>query len=358
MVSKDRNIELQHHIPIIIVNWNGYTDTVECIDSVFNLSYPDFKIYLVDNGSEAGEGRKLADRYSGESKIEVILSDENMGFTLANNFVVDRLIDTNITYIALLNNDTVVDEDWLSNLVRSAESNAAQVISSKILDYNDHSILDNAGHRMLNTGEVIPIGHGEPSSHYQENFKNLGSCAAGALYHMDMVRQIGFFDTYFSTGYEDAEFGMRAFLTGNACIFEPSAVVYHKFGSSIKKVFNANYVSMIQRSIWYSYFKLMPWPVVMVSLPFILVKVFLFTVFNLIFWRPRHLKMYWRSLRDVLWTDRVKLANSRRAFHQSFPIISSWKVLTSQTFFLFFDLKRFVDFYLKGKPSAWDQYGS
>jgi GT2 family glycosyltransferase len=111
--------------------------------------------------------------------------------------------------LVLLNNDTVVAEDWLDQLVSFAERTQADLVSSKMVQYYDRQLMDNAGHYLLPTGEILPIGFGKSIDRYGRSFKNRGPCAGAGLYRWDMLRQIGLFDDYFSTGYEDAELGLR-----------------------------------------------------------------------------------------------------------------------------------------------------
>ena len=139
-------------------------------------------------------------------------------------------------YIALLNNDTHLDPDWLKNLAESAQRNQADIIGSKIINYYKQDTLDNVGHTLLNTGEVMPIGAGEPAARYTTCRENWGVSAGACLYSTRMLENIGLFDPYFQTGYEDAELGVRAKILGYKCVFEPTAVVYHKVSQSVKKI--------------------------------------------------------------------------------------------------------------------------
>lgn len=315
-----------------------------------------FIVYLLDNGSDLSEGQTLQRDFGGHPKIKLILSESNIGFAKGNNLVLDQLLGEDLQYVALLNNDTEVDPDWLGAMVRTAKEQRAQVVASKLIKYSNRSAMDNAGHHMLNTGEIIPIGHAAPIEQYNGTFKNLGSCAAATLYDFQMIHHIGFFDPYFSTGYEDAEFGVRAYMAGYSCSYAPDAIVYHRMGAAIKKVFDISYAEMIQSAIWYTYLKLMPWQVILVSLPFILVKQISLTIMNLLFFRGRYTIVQFRALARIFCRDFHAIRDARRAFADF--RLRSWKeVLKAQTFFLRYDFKRFIAVYLKGADSALDRYG-
>lgn len=344
-------------IPVIIINWNGFQDTVECLTSLLRSSNVKFKIHLVDNGSDQEEGARLKEKYREESRVVLHVLQENLGFGKANNYVLEKLLDKNPQYVALLNNDTTVDPHWLNNLVQTAESEGAQMVSSKMLDYWQPDHIDNLGHQMLNTGEIIPIGHGEPADSYRPPLHNLGSCAGATLYDFKMLKKIGFFDPFFTTGYEDAELGLRAVLAGYTSVLAPNALVFHKGGQSIKKIFNAQYAQMIQVSIWYTYFKLMPFMVIFISLPFILLKTFLLSIINILFMRVNYLEIQWRALYLTFFKHWKEIQKKRKDFYSVTAVISPWKVLSRQRFFLWYDLKRFYQIFVKGKKSALDQYG-
>ena len=260
-------------------------------------------------------------------------------------------------YIILLNNDTVVEPDWLSKLIESAKQNQADIVSSKMIDYYERHKMDNAGHLMLNTAEVIPVGHGASVQDFTETIENLGACAGAGLYSSKMLKELGIFDEHFSTGYEDAEIGIRAMVLGYKCIFEPKAIVYHKMGRSVKKIFNYDYSLSIQKHILYSYFKLMPIGVILITIPSFLFKYFSMLMIDLIFWRPKYLKIMFQSLKETFVDDFRIIRKARRDFMDNHSPVSSIEILKKQTFFLLFDIRRFYKYFIQNKHSAFDTYG-
>ncbi len=347
----------QPYVPIIIVNWNGIEDTRKCLDSVLRTNYANYHIFLVDNGSDDGEGELLKRSLQAVDRIEVITLEKNIGFAKANCHVFENYVGPNVKYLALLNNDTEVHPDWLGEMVSCAQKFHAHVISGKIINYFDRTLMDNAGHQMLNTGEIIPIGHGKNAALYHHSFENMGSCAAGTLYRVDMLRDLGFFDPFFSTGYEDAELGVRAVVAGYRCVFAPQSVIYHKMGSSIQRVFDIEYAVMIQEAIWYSYFKLMPPLVICLCLPLILLKQILLLILNIVFWKPIQLQVQTAGWRATVKNYR-KIIDARNHFFHNRYTMGSGYILRRQVFFLRYDLKRFVHVYLKRRKSALEQYGA
>lgn len=354
----DKLIFSSQEIPIIIINWNGVEDTLECIDSVLNSSYTNYKIYLIDNYSSDDSSIRFKNRYRDNLKVKLIFNKLNLGFTKATNVLLKNILDSdNIPpYVVLLNNDTIVQVGWLYNLILAAKNQSAAVVSSKMIDYHDHTKMDNAGHRMLNTGEILPIGHGRNPNDFNQSFENWGACAGACIYSTKMLKEIGLFDEYFQTGYEDAELGVRAILTGNKCIYEPKALVYHKMGSSIKKVFGYDYALSIQKNVLYAYFKLMPFNILALNFPFFIARYLFIILVQLLFFRIQHSFLLVQALWEVLFVERKKVIRSREAFIPKIKL-SSFEIGRRQTFFLFNHLQRFYHYFILLKPSALDAYG-
>ncbi|MFK7981491.1 MAG: glycosyltransferase family 2 protein [Saprospiraceae bacterium] len=346
-------------IPIIILNWNGFVDTKACLSALMKQTAKNFKIYLVDNGSTDGSSDKLSRQYENNSKVQLIFNKKNLGFTKGNNRILSKYIlpNKNYEYVILLNNDTIPTKNWLENLIYAAKANQASIVSSKMVDFFEPHKMDNAGHMMLSTGEILPIGHGELVTAYERGFDNMGASGGVALYSTQMLKTIGIFDEHFDTGYEDAEFGIRAFITGYKCWYEPTAVVHHKMGQSIKKIFDYDYSLTIQKNILYSYFKLMPLPILIINVPFLLLRLLALLVVSLLFLRLKYFKILFRSLKETLFNDYNTIKKARNTFFDNHTLINTSDIIRKQTFFLWFDLKRVYKFFFQGKLSAIDSYG-
>ncbi len=343
-------------IPIITLNWNGLSDTLECMEAVFQQSYQDFLVYLVDNGSKGDDAQILQEKFGTHPKVKLVLNDENLGFTKGNNVIMRQLIQEDFEYIALLNNDAFPHKDWLKNLVESAEQHQAGMVATKMVSYFNPQQLDNVGHKMLNTAEIIPIGHMEPVEDHLEVQENMGACAGAVLYSVSMLRDIGVFDEYFETGYEDAEIGVRANVLGYKTIFEPTAIVQHKISQSVNKIRDYEYVKKIQLNIFYAYFKLMPLGVLLINFPSFLFKYGSVLIIDILFFRWSFLKIMLDSIYTTITSERPTILASRRKFMQKHKPISSFKILKKMDFFLWFDIKRFVKFVLLRQKTTFEKY--
>ena len=339
-------------IPVIIVNWNGWDDTLECIESTVKTIDINYHIHLIDNGSDNNEGHKLSTLYRDIAQVTVHQYDQNYGFTGAHLKIWNELLcHQDHTHIALLNNDTTVDPQWLYQLHQMAIAKNCGITCAKMIQYYDRSIMDNAGHKMLNTGEILPIGHGEPIGSYTQSFKNMGGCGGAVLYSTNMIRKIGFFDDYFSTGYEDAELGLRAIVSGYESWYAPDAIIYHKGGQSIKKVFNEAYSTMIFTAILYSYFKNLSLIDLIINFPFLIFKYFCIVIIDILTLRWKYLRIMLRSVYNT-----IRDARYIRQKRTQIPP-SKVGVTTQFDFFLWFDIKRFIRLALQSeRKSAMDTY--
>ena len=335
-------------VPVLVINWNGIDDTIQCINSLLNQSYEKIAVYVLDNASKNQEGQKIAQYYQEKSNVHFYQSEKNLGFTKGSNYLYSKIKEADFDFIGMLNNDAFAEKDWIEKMVQFATSENVDVISCKIYNFFDETKLDNIGHQMLNTGEIIPIGFESNSDRYQNSFENMGSCAGATLYRDSMIKQIGLFDEFFDTGYEDAEFGVRAKILGYKCAYCPDAKVKHKISQSLSKIMDESYLSTIQLNIFYSYFKLMPRAFIFFNMPFFFMKYAAVLIIDIIFRRHYYKAIMTTAIKETR-TRFPEIMRARKAFHDKHRTISSWKIFKMMRFFLIFDIKRFYKHILKSE---------
>lgn len=217
-------------VSIIIVNWNGLKFLHECLPSISAQSYTSFEVIMVDNGSTDGS---LEFVRTGFPDTVIIENMENVGFAAANN---QGIRIAKGKYIATLNNDTEVDEDWLKNLVDAAGASDKEVgmWAPKILSMKEPTRIDSVG-GLLIYRDGIARGRGrseEDRGQYDRVEDILFPSACSALYRKDMLDEIGCFDEEFFAYCEDSDLGLRARLAGWKALSVPKAVVYHHYSGS------------------------------------------------------------------------------------------------------------------------------
>lgn len=222
---------MRSKVSIIILNWNGWKDTLECLKSLENNNYSNYRVVVVDNGSTDDSLDKLQDIES--DRVSLISLEANWGFSGGNNFGVKRALENETDYVLLLNNDTVVEKNFLSELVKEAEKNPkAGLFGPKIYYYNDKNRIWFAGGRIsVNPLEVsgTHIGLNKIDKGQYDKVKKVdyitGCCL---LIKKEVIEKVGFLDEDYFLYYEDADYGWRAKKAGYNCLFVPKAKIWHK----------------------------------------------------------------------------------------------------------------------------------
>jgi GT2 family glycosyltransferase len=214
---------VSHRVTVVVPNWNGARFLSTCLGSLRRQSFEGFETVLVDNGSTDAS---LAFAGRNFPEVTVLPLPENRGFSAAVNA---GILASDAEYVALLNNDTEVDPDWLRALVEAADScPEAGLFASKLVDFDDRRILDGAGDVLRRSGLPYRLGHGEVDrGQYDEETFVFGACAGGAMYRRSMLDEVGLFDEDFFANCEDGDLSFRAQLAGYRCLYVPGSVVYH-----------------------------------------------------------------------------------------------------------------------------------
>ncbi len=215
-------------VSVIIVNWNGKHLLPDCLDAVFNQTFKDFEVILVDNGSKDGSCEFVEQEYS---KVKIVSVEKNYGFAAGNNL---GIMVSQGKYIALLNNDAQPDREWLSELVKAAEGhNCVGMFASKIIGLDGK--IDSAGCRLYPDGIGVCIGRGQEHSSFYEVMGVTFPSGCAAFYKWEMIKEIGVFDQRFFMYCEDTDLGLRAQRAGWRCLYIPTAVVKHLYSQSSSK---------------------------------------------------------------------------------------------------------------------------
>jgi hypothetical protein len=125
---------LSPSIGVVVVNYKGLADTVECLESLKTLTYPSFFVVVVDNASGNEEADKIASAFP---TVEVLPQSKNLGFTGGNNVGIKRVLDRGADYVFLLNNDTTVPPSLLDVLCAAMASDATLGAVGPIMLYYD-----------------------------------------------------------------------------------------------------------------------------------------------------------------------------------------------------------------------------
>lgn len=224
-------------ILITVLNWNSPSDTEECIKSLLKQSYKDFKILVVDNGSADDSVKRLeelADKHEG--KIILIKNPENLGFAGGVNVGIKYAIDNGFDSVVLFNNDAVADKNWLTELVKTADTDEKSGIVTSLLLSADGNLIDSTGEQYSKWGLPFPRSRGHKRTNAPKGGLVFGATGGASLYKTALFKDIGLFDEGFFAYYEDVDISFRAQLAGWKVAYEPKAIAYHKQGATSKKI--------------------------------------------------------------------------------------------------------------------------
>jgi len=256
-------------VAVIILNWNGWRDTEDCLLSLARIDYRNYDVIVVDNGSTDGSDRELkrimqdmacASKAQGNLNMPVsfvelssdeaasemppahrpgrslvlIGGEENCGFAKGNDIGIEyALKNLSPDYILLLNSDTLVEKDFLLELVKVGEADKAVGSVQSLLLKPGGMVVDSLGIEPKAYG-AVDLGS---NSTYKEELlpgdvEIFGPCAAAALYRSEALKRVGLLDEAFFVLYEDVDLCWRLRLAGFKSILAHRSIVYHKRGIS------------------------------------------------------------------------------------------------------------------------------
>jgi GT2 family glycosyltransferase len=223
---------MKHRVAIILVNWNSFAVTNDCIHSLKAMQYPSYKIIVVDNGSADGSGDALEQAHPG---IILIRLGSNMGFTGGNNAGFRYALQNGFDFSIMLNNDTFVEPDFLSHLVSFMDANPGTgAIQPRIFFNHNRQLLWNGGsyyNKLI--GLAYTVGHNKPSAPSYENLKQVDWITGCAFFIRNSVLEsTGLLAENMFIYSEDVDLSFRIKQLGYSLIYQPLSVIYHIAGMS------------------------------------------------------------------------------------------------------------------------------
>lgn len=266
-------------VSIVILNWNGWKDTLECLDSLWEINYSNYDIIIVDNDSYDDSVLKIR-KYielvfdtddslkkhfevketsqmdlsndepddSTKNEVTIIKARENLGFSCGNNLGIEYALKfTKPDYILLLNNDTVVKDDFLNGLLApTMVYEGVGVVGPKTCYFPEKDYINSAGAQMKwPLGIAKNRGIGElDQGQYDESREVDSVLGACMLIRSHVIEEVGMLDSNFFLMLEETDFCLRVGKAGYKIFYQPSSIVYHKEGFSAR---------LSQISLYYSY---------------------------------------------------------------------------------------------------------
>lgn len=281
----DSKQEKYPKIAVILLNWNTWQDTIECLESLYQVNYPNYEVIVVDNNSldnsiekikeyaqglveinskfvnytsdnkpiltveylreeaergDRAENEEETAKVSSNRKLVLIKNEKNYGFSGGNNIGIRyALHNKKVKYILLLNNDTVVDPNFLIELVDVMEKESKiGIAGSKIYDYYDNKLIQcKGGYICWWKGKIEEYDFWVREKQECDQISERDFVwATSALIKREVFEKIGLLDPYFFFGIEEYDFCTRAKKAGFKIVYVPTSKVWHKKGASSNKL--------------------------------------------------------------------------------------------------------------------------
>ncbi|NRF39179.1 glycosyltransferase family 2 protein [Pedobacter foliorum] len=225
---------LPKSVAVILINWNSYEYTHNCIQSLYEMEFQDFDIILVDNGSKDGSDKKLIKDFPNIIFLKII---DNIGFTGSNNLALNYCINREYKYSMLLNNDTIVEPDFLKILYDYINSHPeVAAVQPKIYFEHDRNLLWNAGSYFNHwTGQSYTEGYNKRITPNSEKLKEVDwITGCGLLVRTELLKTSGLLDESLFMYYEDVDLSFRIKESGLKLMYVPDSIIYHIAGAAYK----------------------------------------------------------------------------------------------------------------------------
>ncbi len=224
---------MDNNLAIILLNYNGYKDTINCINSIKkSQKIYNYKIIVVDNNS-TDNSLEFLEKIE---NIKLIKSNSNDGFAAGNNIGIKYALDNNYKYILLLNNDTEIDSLALFNLLESADSDdKIGIMGARIMYFNNKELINYCGGKIdwlsctavhYNINQPY-INLSKGSSVYTDFIT--GCCM---LIKAEVFKNVGMLPEEYFMYYEDADFCVKVKEKGYELGLCENAIIYHKVSAS------------------------------------------------------------------------------------------------------------------------------
>jgi GT2 family glycosyltransferase len=210
-------------VSIITVTHNNEKDIEEYLTSIFKQTYKNFEIVIVDSASSD----KTLERIKLFSKVKVVSVLKNVGYGKGSNIGYKA---SNGDFVAILNPDTIVNENWLSELIKVLRKNPKiGIVTPKILMYANKKIINTCGNDVHFTGFGFSRGINQHECNYDSPASLFTPSGCSFIIRREILEKVGFFDEDFFLRSEVPDLAWRTHLIGYTCVYVPTSKVFHKY---------------------------------------------------------------------------------------------------------------------------------
>lgn len=213
-------------VTAVVLNWCNEADTAACLESLSESRYDQLGVLLVDNGSPDESGQRLHARFP---HVDYLQTGANLGYAGGNNRGIERAIAAGAEYVLVVNNDTVLDRDCISELVSAAQQSGAAVVAPQIRYFDEPERIWYGGGD-LSRMRALGLHRGADELASRDDTRSTVTFVTGCCFlsRANVFTQHGAFDEQFFAYVEDAEWSVRLARAGERMAYEPRARVLHR----------------------------------------------------------------------------------------------------------------------------------
>jgi len=233
---------------VLILTWNTCDQVLTCLEHAVAVDYPNYEVVVIDNASQDGTSAAVRERYP---DVTLLKNVENLGYAGGNNLGLRYALEHGAGYMLIVNSDTIMPSNLLSEVVRVASSsNDIAVVGVKILKMRNPSVLFSAYSEVTYGRELLRvIGRDQLDSPEYGVVKDVaGVSGACMLLSRRAVEDVGLLDEVFFLYHEDLDWCQRAISKGYRCVYAGTAHILHE-GSSSTQMTRAGYYFLVRNAI-------------------------------------------------------------------------------------------------------------
>jgi len=216
-------------ISIVVLNYNAGDLLINCVESLKKSSYQNFEILIVDNISSDNSQTKCKEKFP---DIKLIQNEKNLGYCGGNNVGINHAKGD---YIVILNPDTIVDSNWLKELIFAYEEFGEGLYQPKILSVNEDNILQSTGNMFHIFGFGYARDKGKRNSDSIQEIERIGYASGTCLFtSRKVLDQVGLLDEFLFLYHDDLDLGWRAAHLGISSFYVPKSKIFHVESYSLK----------------------------------------------------------------------------------------------------------------------------
>lgn len=214
-------------VSIVILNWNGLDDTKICLDHVFKLDYPNFEVIVLDNGSKTSQKEYL----SKQKNIIYVDNPKNTGFAGGHD---DALPYTHGEFILLLNNDAVIQSNYLKQAMRHFDDPKVAVVGGRSYFWNDDAPLFDESNPFYAYMSINPISAETTLMTQDYGVVQEVNTVSGSsvVVRKSVINELGYLYRPFFAYYEETDLFARYKRAGYHVLYDPKLHIWHKNGAS------------------------------------------------------------------------------------------------------------------------------